>query len=69
MIKGFIFFDKIFYDNNICFIFRKRTTCYFCLRKLDITKINASASYKILKLLERQRSVLIDSIKRDQLSI
>ena len=39
-----------------CFIFGRRSTGYFDLRKLEDAKIHASASYKKLKLLERQKN-------------
>ena len=42
-----------------CFIFGRRSIGYFDLRTLEGTKIHASASYKKLKLLEKQKNNII----------
>ena len=59
-IKGFKRYDKVLYNGQECFIFGRRSTGYFDLRKLDGTKIHASANYKKLKLLERATTLLIE---------
>ena len=59
-IKGFKRYDKVLYNGQECFIFGRRSTGYFDLRKLDGTKIHASANYKKLKLLERATTFLIE---------
>jgi len=64
-IKGFRLFDKVMYQNTECFIFGKRTTGYFDLRKIDGTKIHASANYKHIKLLERSNTLLIERRRQD----
>lgn len=60
LVKGFRLFDKVLYDNQECFIFGRRSTGYFDLRKLDGIKIHNSASYKKLKLLETRKGYLIE---------
>lgn len=59
-VKGFRLFDKVDYLGEIGFIFGRRTSGYFDLRKLDGTKIHASASYKTLKLLEPANTLLVE---------
>ena len=63
LVKGFRLFDKVLYDNQECFIFGRRSRGYFDLRKLDGTKINNSASYKKLKLLDTRRGYIIERRK------
>ena len=59
-IKGFQRFDKVCWRGIECFVFGRRKTGYFDLRKLDGTKIYASASVKELKLLESAKTFLIE---------
>ena len=58
IVKDFRLFDKVKYQNTECFIFGRRTSGYFDLRKLDGTKIHPSASYKKLELLEARKNYL-----------
>lgn len=60
LVKGFRLFDKVLYDNQECFVFGRRSTGYFDLRKLDGIKIHNSAIYKKLKLLETRKGYLIE---------
>ena len=60
IVKGFRLFDKVKYNNQECFIFGRRSSGYFDLRTLDGLKIHASASSKKLKLLEKQKTMLIE---------
>lgn len=60
IVKGFRLFDKVVYNNQECFIFGRRSSGYFDLRKLDGTKIHASASYRKLKLLETRKLILCE---------
>jgi len=55
---GFRLFDKVKYNNIECFIFGRRSSGQFDLRKLNSTKINASVKFKKLKLLETRKSLL-----------
>lgn len=59
-VKGFRLFDKVLYEGQECFISGRRSSGYFDLRKLDGTKINASASYKKIWLLQIRKSYLFE---------
>ncbi len=59
-IYGFQRFDKALWKGIECFIFGRRKTGYFDIRKLDGTKIHASAKAKELCLLERAKTLLIE---------
>ena len=60
LVKGFRLFDRVSFNNQECFIFGRRNSGYFDLRKLDGTKIHASASYKKLSLLETRKTMLCE---------
>lgn len=57
---GYQLFDKVIYQKQECFIFGRRSSGRFDIRLLDGTKINASVSYKKLKLQEARNSYLIE---------
>lgn len=59
-IKGFQRFDKVIWKGIECFIFGRRSSGYFHLRKLDGSRIHASAKAKELTFLERARTFLIE---------
>ena len=58
--EDYIFGCILKYDNQIGFIFGRRSSGYFDIRKLDGTKINASASYKKLKLIETRKNYITE---------
>lgn len=60
LVKGFRLFDKVMYDNQECFIFGRRSSGYFDLRKLDGTVVHRSANCKYLKLLQSRSGFLIE---------
>ena len=60
IIYGFQRFDKVLWKGIECFIIGRRKTGYFDLRKLDGTKIHASAKAKELSLSERAKTLLIE---------
>lgn len=60
IVKTFRLFDKVKYDSQECFIFGRRSSGYFDLRKLDGTNIHKSASYKKLKLIQQRSSLLLE---------
>jgi hypothetical protein len=64
--KGYKRFDKVLYKGIECFIYGLRTSGYFDLRKLDGTKIHASANWKNLKKLESAKTLLIERQVRRQ---
>lgn len=60
LVKGFRLFDKVEYDGQIGFIFGRRSSGYFDIRKLNGEVIHRSASWKKLKLLETRKSLLTE---------
>ena len=60
IVKDFRLFDKVKYKDQECFIFGRRSSGYFDIRQLDGTVIHRSASFKKLKLLEKQKTLLIE---------
>jgi len=65
LVKGFQLFDQVMYENEECFIFGRRSSGYFDLRRLDGTKIHASASFKKLKRVEHSNTLLIERREGD----
>ena len=59
-IFGFRLFDKVLYDGIECFVWARRVSGYFLLRKINGEKVKDNISYKKLKLLERSQSYLIE---------
>lgn len=59
-VRGFRLFDKVKYENKVCFIFGRRQSGYFKVSNLDGVPISHSASYKKLKLLEKKKCYLIE---------
>ena len=59
-VKGVRLFDRVRYNKQECFVFGRRTSGYFDLRHLDGTKVHASASWKQLKLLSRDNTILTE---------
>lgn len=57
---GFQLFDKVLYNDKECFIFGRRSSGSFDVRKLDGTKLSAGVSCKKLKLLGRRSAILIE---------
>ena len=60
LVKGFRLFDKVEYAGQECFIFGRRSSGYFDIRKLDGTKVHAGVSYKKLRFLETRHTTLIE---------
>lgn len=61
LVKNFRLFDKVKCQKDSYFIFGRRNSGFFDIRKLDGTKINnGSISYKKLKLLERRKYYLTE---------
>ena len=60
-VNGFQLFDKVKYNGGRYYIFGRRKTGYFDIRRLDRTKINkGSVNCKYLTLLEKRRCLLIE---------
>lgn len=60
LVKGFRLFDKVEFSGQICFIFARRNSGYFDIRKLNGEVISRSTSWKKLKLLETRKSLLTE---------
>ena len=59
-VKGFRLFDKVAYKGEEGFIFGRRSSGFFDVRKLDGTCISAGISYKKLHLREKRRTYLTE---------
>ena len=59
-VHGFQLFDKVVFEDRECFVFGRRKTGYFDLRKLDGTSIHKSASCKKLRVVEKATSLLVE---------
>jgi hypothetical protein len=59
-VNGFQRYDKVRWNRTECFIFGRRSSGYFDLRKLDGTRIHKSAGYKDLSLLESAQTLLTE---------
>ena len=57
---GFHLFDKVKYKNIECFLFGRRSSGSFDIRKLTGEVISRGISYKKLKLVEYRKSLLIE---------
>ena len=64
-IKGFRLFDKVACQGEEGFIFGRRSSGFFDVRKLDGTRISAGISYKKLHLLEKRQTYLIEIRKEE----
>ena len=60
LVEGFRLFDKVMYEGQECFIFGRRSTGRMDLRLLDGIHINASVSYKKLKLIESRKNYITE---------
>ena len=58
-VYGFRLYDKVLYNGTECFVWGRRASGSFLLRKLDRAKVKDGVSYKHLKLLERSQNYLI----------
>jgi len=58
LVHGFRLFDKVKYKGIECFIFGRRSTGYFDIRKLDGTVIHRSAKSKDLILVSKTKTLL-----------
>lgn len=64
-IKGFRLFDKVQCNGESGFIFGRRASGYFDVRRLDGTKISAGISLRKLRLLEKRRTFLTEIRKTE----
>ena len=60
-VKGYQLFDKVKYDSQAYYVFGRRDSGYFDIRKLNGEKVNkGSLSYKKIKLLEQRKTLLTE---------
>ena len=64
-VKGFRLFDKVRYGSREAFIFGRRSSGYFDIRRLAGEKVSPAVSHKYLRLLERRKTFLTQLIKED----
>lgn len=68
LVKGFRLFDLVEYQKDLYYIFGRRDSGYFDIRKLDGTKVNkGSINCKYLRLIDTRKSILIE--KRMQVNL
>ena len=61
LVRGFRLFDLVNHEGSAYYVFGRRTSGYFDIRKLDGTKVNnGSISYKKLKLINTQKTILTE---------
>lgn len=61
LVKGFRLFDLVEYQKELYYIFGRRNSGYFDIRKLDGTKVNkGSINCKYLRLVHKRKSILIE---------
>ena len=61
LVRGFRLFDLVSYKGSPYYVFGRRTSGYFDIRKLDGTKVNkGSISCKKLKLINTQKTILTE---------
>ncbi|WP_417150277.1 hypothetical protein, partial [Parasutterella excrementihominis] len=66
-VNGFRLFDKVACKGEEGFIFGRRSSGFFDVRKLDGTRISAGISCKKLHLLEKRRTYLTEIRKEEAL--
>ena len=61
LVKGFRLFDLVEYQKDLYYIFGRRDSGFFDIRKLDGTKVNkGSINCKHLRLIDKRRSILTE---------
>ena len=59
IVKGFRLFDKVKYNGIECFVYGRRVSGSFYIRKIGGTKVHTGISFKKLKFLEVRKNFLI----------
>ena len=59
IVNGFRLFDKVKYNGIECFVYGRRASGSFDIRKIDGTKVHAGINFKKIKLLEVRKNFLI----------
>ena len=66
LVFGYRLFDKVLCKGEVGFIFGRRSSGSFDVRRLDGTKISAGISYKKLSLLEKRKTFLTEFRKESR---
>ena len=66
LVHGFRLFDKVLCKGEVGFIFGRRSSGAFDVRRLNGTKISAGISYQKLSLLEKRKTFLTELRKEDR---
>ncbi len=61
-VKGFELFDKVEYNNQICFITGRRSSGYFVIKDIKYNKVSDSVKFDKLKFLEHSNNYIVDKI-------
>ena len=64
-VKGYRLFDKVLCKGEEAFIFGRRSSGSFDVRKLDGRRLSAGISYKKLRLIERRKTYLTEIRKKE----
>lgn len=59
LVKGFRLFDKVMFNGQECFIFGRRSSGSFDIRRFNGTKVHAGINCKKLKFLEITKKYLL----------
>lgn len=65
LVKGFRLFDKVKLNGQVGFIFGRRSSGYFDIRKLSGEALHRSASWRKLKLIETRKTLLTERRMRE----
>jgi len=60
LVRGFTLFSKVRYNNQDCFVFGRRTSGNFDIRKLDSTVVSRGKHVKYLRLLQQGKTLLTE---------
>lgn len=66
LVKGYRLFDLVKYQNDLYYIFGRRNSGFFDIRKLDGTKVNkGSVNYKYIQLVDTRKTLIIEKRLQD----
>lgn len=61
LVKGYRLFDLVEYKKDLYYIFGRRESGYFDIRKLDGTKVNkGSISCRHIRLIDKRKTIIIE---------
>ncbi len=60
IVKGFRLFDLVKYKKEYCYVFGRRSSGYFDIRKLNGEKISEGISCKKLQLIQKRKTILAE---------